>query len=103
MERRGNGRALGQVFIGPGCHGRALERGDSDGFHRGDHGKNQGALSTVLGLISARFGTDAYGGQGGVVVDGQSGVGLSNSKRRRGGRRRDLAMQGEATGAGGSV
>ena len=83
----------GWLFIAPGGQTRALEHGDSDGFHRGDYGKNQGELGHGRGLLSGGLGTVRYGAQGGVAVDGQSGVGWSNSRGRRGGRRQDLAMQ----------
>ena len=93
MEGRGNRCALGRVFIAVGCHGRALERGDSDGFHRGDRGKNQGGLGHGRGLLAGGLGTARYGAQSGMAIDGRGGVGAVNSRGRRGGHRRDLAMQ----------
>ena len=60
-----------------------LEHGALAGFHRGGHGRNQRGLRHCLGLIKHGFGTDWYGAQSGVAVDGWGGVARVNLKGRQ--------------------
>ena len=72
---------------------RALERDALDGFYRGGSGKNQRGLRHGLRLIKRRFGTDWYGGQSGVAIDGRGGVARVNLKGTAIGRRLDRASR----------